>query len=74
MKRYCVLKSSRVFSEQGYSGPSLSRAGYALDVAEFDDLDFAITCAKRLLDVNLVGWDVYDSTTRSVVWTTTNQQ
>lgn len=71
MKRYCVLKNSRVLSEQGYRGPSLSRAGYALDVAEFDDLDSAVACAQKLLTVNPVGWDVHDSITRRKVWSTT---
>uniref|UniRef100_S5VV22 Uncharacterized protein n=1 Tax=Pseudomonas phage PaBG TaxID=1335230 RepID=S5VV22_9CAUD len=62
-----------MFSEQGYRGPSLSRAGYDLDVAEFDSLSLAITCAQKLLEVNPVGWDVYDSTTGHKVWTTTVQ-
>jgi hypothetical protein len=69
-KRFCVLKSSRAFSGQGYKGPSLERAGYRLDYAEFDELDDAKTCALKLLGVNPVGWEVHDSVTKRIVYST----
>lgn len=68
-KLFCVLKQSRAFSNQGYQGPSLGRAGIQLDLAEVDSLSEAQDCAERLLAVNPVGWVVVSSQTGKVIYT-----
>lgn len=58
--KYHVVKSSRSFSGEGYSGPALLRTTFAEQKnATFDDLETAIRCANQLNEENPVGFDIY---------------
>uniref|UniRef100_A0AB39CEP1 Uncharacterized protein n=1 Tax=Pseudomonas phage HRDY3 TaxID=3236930 RepID=A0AB39CEP1_9VIRU len=58
--KFYVVKSSRSFSGEGYSGPALSRTTFSeMKSATFDDMETAVRCANQLNEENPVGFDIY---------------
>jgi len=58
MKKYHVVKKSRMYTGVAYCGPASNYIP-----AEYDSIGDAFIAAKRMTGINPVGFDVYDAGT-----------
>ncbi len=63
-----LCKQSRMYYGYPYSGPSGEAIGKRNEPLEFESLDEAIEASKKLNKFNPVGWNVFDSDTRGLVY------
>lgn len=63
---YLVVKASRGFDGNPYSGPTMTKAGYAS--CEFNCIEDARACADAMGYFNPVGFNVYSAETGELVY------
>jgi hypothetical protein len=63
--RYHICKASRIYKGWPYQGPTSNNLS-----AESDSLNDAIAMAQSMLDRNSVGWEVWDSQTNTMEYST----
>lgn len=56
---FYVVKAGRNFDGRGYKGPSLKKAGYTQEFAEFKTHEEATECVDKLTAINPVGFVIF---------------